>query len=98
MYRFSSKLGIWNTRKATLVVVVEPWARDYTLLPEEKLEVMAFGDTSVPWFNVVERDGTTEIYCEDTSDFKVVQGDRELQCGHQRQSEPDTARTSASQD
>jgi hypothetical protein len=33
---------------------VEPWANDYTLLPEEELEIVAFGDDAVPWFNVVE--------------------------------------------
>ena len=86
MYPYSSKLGVWNARKAPQVVAVEPWANDYTLLPDERLEVIAFGDTAVPWFNVVEWDGTTQVYCEDTADFKVVQGDRELECGHQRQS------------
>ena len=86
MYRFSSKLGVWNSRKAPQVVAVEPWANDYTLLPDEKLEIVAFGEAAVPWFNVVEWDGTTQVYCEDTVDFKVLQGDRELECGHQRQS------------
>jgi hypothetical protein len=42
----------------------------------------------VPWFIVVEWDGITQVYCEDAADFKVVQGDRELECGHQRQAEP----------
>jgi hypothetical protein len=56
MYRFSSKLGVWNSRKAPQVVAVEPWANDNTLLPDEKLEIIAFGNTAVPWFNVVEWD------------------------------------------
>lgn len=86
MYPFRSKLGIWNSRKAAQVVGIEPWANDYTLLPGEKLEVIAFGETRVPWFNIVEWDGTTQVYCEDTVDFKVVQGDRVLECGYQRQS------------
>jgi hypothetical protein len=81
----TSKLGIWNSRKGPLVVAVEPWANDYTLLPDERLEVIAFGEKVVPWFNIVERDGTTQVYCEDAVDFKVVQGDRELECGYQRQ-------------
>lgn len=85
MYPFSSKLGVWNSRKAPHIVVVEPWANDYTLLPEEKLEVVAFGKDAMPSFEVVEWDGTTQVYCDNTIDFKVLQGNRELLCGHQRQ-------------
>lgn len=85
MYPFCSKLGVWNSRKAPQVVEVEPWANDYTLLPDETLEIVAFGEKAVPWFNVVEWDGATQVYCEDTDDFKVIQGNRELECGHQRQ-------------
>ena len=86
MYRHSSKLGIWNSRTVPQVVAIEPWANDYTLLPGEKLTIVAFRGEAVPWFNVVEWDGTSQVYCEDTVDFKVLQGDRELECGHQRQS------------
>lgn len=68
-----------------LVVAVEPWANDYTLLPNERLEVVAFGEAAVPWFEVVEWDDAIQVYCENTVNFKVLQGDRELQCGHQRQ-------------
>lgn len=81
----SSKLRVWNMRNAPQEVFVEPWGEDYTLLPSEKLEIIAFSDNAVPWFAVVEWDGSTQVYCEDTADFKVVQGDRELACGHQRQ-------------
>ncbi len=81
----SAKIGVWNSRKTPQVIAVEPWANDYTLMPDEKLEIVAFGKTAVPWFNVVERDGTTQVYCEDTDDFKVMQGHRQLECGHQRQ-------------
>lgn len=84
-YPHSTKLGVCNSRKTPQVVAVEPWANDYTLMPDEELEIVAFGNTAVPWFNVVESDGTTQVYCEDTVDFKVMQGDRQLKCGHQRQ-------------
>jgi hypothetical protein len=83
---FISKLGICNSRKAPQIVAVEPWANDYTLMPGEELQIVAFGKKAVPWFNVVEWDGTTQIYCEETDDFKVMQHDRQLECGHQRQS------------
>jgi hypothetical protein len=86
MYPVTSKLGVSNSRKVPQIVAVEPWANDYTLRPGESLEIMAFGKREFPWFNVVEWDGTTQVYCEDTAEFKVLQGGRELECGHQRQS------------
>ncbi len=87
MYPNSAKLGVSNSRGKPQVVAVEPWANDYTLLPGEELFVVAFGASAVPWFHIVEWDGTTQVYCEDTADFKVLQGDRELECGHNRQPE-----------
>jgi hypothetical protein len=36
----------------------------------------------------VEWDEITQVYCEDTVNFKVVQGGRTLECGHQRQVGP----------
>ncbi len=82
---FTAKIGIANSRNGPHVVAVEPWANDYTLLPGEELVIIAFGNTAAPWFNVVEWDDTTQVYCEGTNDFKVLQGDTELECGHQRQ-------------
>jgi hypothetical protein len=82
---FTARLGVWNSRSAPQIVAVEPWAEDYTLMPGEKLEIVAFGKAAVPWFVVVEWDGTSQVYCNDTDDFKVMQGDRQLECGHQRQ-------------
>ena len=85
MSNFTSKIGVSNSRLGPHVIAIEPWANDYTLFPGEELVVIAFGSAAAPWFNVVEWDDTTQICCEDTSDFKVVQGDKELECGHQRQ-------------
>ena len=87
MFAFTTKLGVANSRKGPQVVAIEPWANDYTLLPGEELVLVAFGDVAIPWFTVVERDGTTQVYCEETANFKVLQGDRELECGHNRQHE-----------
>jgi hypothetical protein len=52
---------------------------------------MLRGSSGKSGFNVVEWDGTTQVYCEDAIDFKVLQGHRELACGHQRQAEPGAA-------
>jgi hypothetical protein len=94
MHQYTAKLGLNNARERPQVVAVEPWANDYTLLPGEELEIIAFGDSSCPWFYVVEWDGTSQVYCNDTDDFKVMQSGIELQCGHNRQPEgPDSKKT-----
>ena len=85
MYPCQSKIGFSNERKSPQVIAVEPWANDYTLLPGEQLEIIAFGRTAIPWFNVVEWDGTSQVYCEETVDFRVLQKGIELECGHNRQ-------------
>jgi hypothetical protein len=85
MYPYSSRIGIINSREKPHVIAVEPWAEDFTLLPAEELEIIAFGDTAVPWFQVVEREGTSQVYCDNTLDFKVLQAGIELKCGHNRQ-------------
>ncbi len=85
MYPFVAKLGVSNRRTSPQAVVVEPWANDYTLLSGEELEIIAFGDAEMPWFHVVEWDGTSQIYCEETAVFKVVQNGVEIECGHNRQ-------------
>jgi hypothetical protein len=90
MYQRQSKLAVSNSRDEPHVVIVEPWATDYTLLPSEDLVVVAFGHSAVPWFYIVECDGATQVYCEDTAEFKVLQGDRELECGHNRRPEGPT--------
>lgn len=87
MPRYESKIGVSNSRDKPHVVAVEPWANDYTLLPGEELEIVAFGNTTVPWFHVVEWDGVSQVYCNETMDFRVLQGGVELKCGHNRQPE-----------
>jgi hypothetical protein len=87
MYPFTSRLEVSNSRDKPRVVAVEPWANDYTLLPGEELVVVAFGYTAVPWFHVVEWDDTSQVYCNETDDFRVLQKGVELQCGHNRQRE-----------
>jgi hypothetical protein len=89
MYRYQAKLGVFNERQTPHIICVEPWANDYTLMPREDLVVVAFNEESVPWFNVVEGEGWSQVYCEQASHFQVFQGDRELECGHNRQ--PDSA-------
>jgi hypothetical protein len=85
MANYAARLGVSNSRDKPQIVAVEPWADDYTLLPGEELEIVASGHGKVPWFHVVEWDGTSQVYCEETDDFKVVQNGVELKCGRNRQ-------------
>ena len=85
MYTFSTRLEVSNSRKTPHVVVVEPWANDYTLLPDEELVIEVFDNNEMPWFHVREWDGTTQVYVQTGSDFRVKQGSHELECGHNRQ-------------
>jgi hypothetical protein len=82
---FSAKFVIENKRQVPHEVHVEPWANDYTLMPGEELEVLAFGANSTPWFYAVEWEGASQIYCNDSNNFKVLQNGIELECGHNRQ-------------
>ena len=63
----TTKIGIWNDQNATRsrVIYVEPWGEDYTLLPDEKLEIVAdSGADDIPWFDIVESNDATQVYCE----------------------------------
>jgi hypothetical protein len=89
----TAKLGVSNGRATPHVIWVEPWANDYTLMPGEELTIEATGGQLFPplprdiqpSFVVVETEGGTQVYCNDTVDFRVTKNDGELECGHQRQ-------------
>ena len=85
----TSKIALANNRGEPHVISVEPWGEDYTLLPGEGLEIIAFGDTTSPWFHVVEWGDSSQVYCEEASIFKVLQDGIELECGHNRQAASD---------
>lgn len=83
----TTRIGIINdsSNQSSRVVYVEPWGEDYTLLPGEELEIIADSNAKeMPWFNVVESYGATSVYCENTSEYVVLQDGRELECGHNR--------------
>jgi hypothetical protein len=78
MSDFVSKLEIHNERKQPRVVVVEPWADAYTLLPDSRLLIVARCEHGVPWFSVSETDDTTVLSCEGADQFYVEhEGKRE---------------------
>jgi hypothetical protein len=75
MPSYTSKLQVQNRRGSPHVVAVEPWGEDFTLHLGEELEITATGDDQTPSFVLVEWDGSSQVYCNDTDDFKVMQGD-----------------------
>jgi len=86
MSRSTARIAVINGCKQPRTVVVEPWADQYTLSPDGSLTVVAWGDegqSSVPWFGLVEWDNTTQVYCEETADFYVEQDGRRLQYGRE---------------
>jgi len=89
MHLDRSRIVFDNRRDSPQVVAVEPRAEDFTPMPGEELEVVAFGDAALPWFHVVEWEGTSQVYCEATDDFEVRQGGVKWECGHNRRPEGD---------
>ncbi len=85
MYQHRVKLGVRNSRDQPHVLWIEPWGEDFTLKPGEELELFAYSDSHLPWFELVESDGASAIYCEKTSEFEVFQNGVRLECGHNRQ-------------
>jgi hypothetical protein len=84
MDELSTRIEVSNGRRRPWEVHVEPWGEDFTLLPDESLEVVAEGRGATPWFYVVENEGSTQVYCEETVAFAVYQEGRLLECGHNR--------------
>jgi len=85
----TSKFQAHNHKTVPHVVAVEPWGADYTLLPGESLEVVAFGGEVAPSFELVEWNDSSQVYCNDASTYEVMQNGAVIPCGHNRQ--PDVA-------
>ena len=85
MNRPTAKIVVTNNLNRSLVVYVEPWGEDYTLLSEEYMEVIAVGTASAPWFSIVESNAGTLLHIEgDAVESTVYQGETRLECGHNR--------------
>jgi len=81
----SSRIIIENDTDRPRIAWVEPWGEDYTLLPKEKLEIIARSDLEPPWFHVDEYAEGSQIYIEGIiNGYDVVQNGIKLECGDQR--------------
>ena len=83
---FSAKITIPNAGKRPRVVWVEPYPDDYTLLPEEELEIVARDSSKVPSFDIVEYEDATQVYPDQSEiDYDVTQNGIKIESGHNRQ-------------
>ena len=85
MTEFTAKIVFQNSKSLPHMVQVEPWGADFTLLPKERLEVVAYGSTVAPRFELIEHADATQVYCNEAHTFEVFQEGRLLLCGHNRQ-------------
>ena len=89
METYRASLGFSNSRVSAHVVIIEPWAEDFTLLPGEAMTLIAHGNSAIPSFEIVELDGASQVFCNAASDFQALQGHVRLECGHNRQLDKD---------
>jgi hypothetical protein len=66
-------LTIQNASGQVRTVRFEPWAREFTTVPDEKLEVIVTVESGTPSLRVVEAIATTLIYIEECDGVCVVQ-------------------------
>lgn len=87
----STRLVIENDTKLPMTMFLEPWGRDYTLLPNQRFEVRVwkgeFGES--PYFQSIHHaGGDVSVYLEGSvGDFGVFHDGAEIECGHNRPSQ-----------
>jgi hypothetical protein len=85
--KYVAHIGVQNLGKSPIIVWVEPSAHDFTLFPYEKIEIVSQSNRAMPEFFLVESEGNTQVYIENSDEFCVRQDDKYLELGHQRQEE-----------
>jgi hypothetical protein len=85
----TSKIAFSNESNRPRIIWIEPWGADFTLLNKEEIEIVVTDAKAVPWFHVLEHDDCSQVYVEGVDlmncRHKVLQGEKELQIGHNRQ-------------
>jgi hypothetical protein len=79
MAELSAKICVSNDRQREWTLLVEPWGTPFTLLPGRSLDIVALGEGEMPWFNVVEEEALTLIWCKHASDFAVYSEGRRIE-------------------
>jgi hypothetical protein len=87
------QLRFSNESKVPRVIYVEPRGDDYTLLPNEELE-MRIADDRPQTFHLIESDQVTQVFLESMNIknvntlFTVYQNGHEIHGGHNREHNP----------
>jgi hypothetical protein len=88
MKSYSSKLAVHNMTDGPRVIWVEPWGGDFTLLPNEEIEIVANNTLALPWFSLIEHQQCTQVYIQvpdvTSTGYAVMQGGNQLLVGHNR--------------
>jgi hypothetical protein len=82
-----AKIEICNKVNHPIVIIIEPWANDYCILPGETFEITALSDKMDinSYFHVVYSENQIDVYPEgQCDDFSVMLNGQELECGHNR--------------
>ena len=70
------RLELQNDRTTASMVVIEPWAYDYTAAPRETVEIVARSASPDLWFRVVSNeDGSMEVHFEGEAETVGVEWD-----------------------
>ncbi|MCC6301745.1 MAG: hypothetical protein IT489_02975 [Gammaproteobacteria bacterium] len=85
---FTTRMDTTNDGKEPLVLYVEPWGHDFTLAPGQTFTLVASSEVDMPYFaqSIQGGAGDVAVYLEGPNDisFAVLEGQRELACGHGR--------------
>jgi hypothetical protein len=81
MGKKSLKLEVTNSIDTPLSLFIEPWGRDYTMLPGETFELVMEGGSDSSLFNIRHNEKRIEVYAESGClDVLVFQNGKELSC------------------
>ena len=78
-----------NKTNAMFSLYLEPWGSDFWLAPGEIFEVVPQNDSPDYHLHIINYADGVQVYVQGGGDAIVCCNGKELQCGHQRPSEPE---------
>lgn len=80
----SVKMRVSNDFPEPIIVLLEPWGADFTMMPKDKFEIIADNANEEFYFHVV-FNKDIQVYAEGESDYPgIYQDGTELETGHNR--------------
>jgi hypothetical protein len=85
----SVKIEISNNTKKPLLLSLEPWGEDYTLLEQEEVEIIADDCGENFHYQVVFHENFVAVWADGGNEYpKVYKNGEELDCGYNREFSP----------